>query len=238
MYILAIFLITLPAVAQIEYRSGPTHATILYQSSSASPCTVTASLAADMEAPVPAAASEVEYAASRDGSRRSFILEAEHPDIGDGVPLEPGQRYFVRVDCGQESPMVGVIRTEPQDQAITWAETNCSVPPREIAVMEEGGEVTLDLRAECGESLRSTASWVRFTPSSGNAAEMIVEPNDGAARFAVVKAGDESVVVRQAAATNCSFAMGGSWYPGTGGSYTLSIPAPAGCSWVVASVPA
>ncbi len=65
----------------------------------------------------------------------------------------------------------------------------------------------------------------------------MLDPNPGAARQTSVCIGSEEVLIRQAAATNCSFSLGSSWYLGTPGTYIMTIPAPPGCAWSVTGSP-
>ncbi|MBL8210452.1 MAG: BACON domain-containing protein [Bryobacterales bacterium] len=203
--------------AQMEYRATASQAVFVTPTVSPA-CVLQASLSAAMQDPV---------TAQSDPGGTRYQLDN----------LQPSQRYFVQLLCDGRLADATIVTTEPDSPPAPSPDHPCeAADPREIAASAEGELLDLPVNPACGQSLRRQGSWLRFQPHASRA-HLVVDPNPGAARQTSVYIGSETVTIRQAASSSCAFQLGSSWYPGTAGTYTMTVPAPPGCTWSVAATP-
>jgi hypothetical protein len=107
-----------------------------------------------------------------------------------------------------------------------------------ISAIGGTGSITVNAPPGCAWTATNTASWISFTAgSSGNGngtVDYLVLPNIGAARSSAITIAGQSFTVTQAAALpSCTYTLSaaGTSIPTAGGSGTVDVTAPTGCTW-------
>ncbi|MDX1981567.1 MAG: BACON domain-containing carbohydrate-binding protein [Bryobacteraceae bacterium] len=93
--------------------------------------------------------------------------------------------------------------------------------------------------AGCAWQGVTSTPWIQLTSASGTGAGTLrytVTANTGGARTGTITIGTQTFTLTQAALT-CSFRLSylNSWFPSSGGAYTIGVTAPAGCAWIATS---
>jgi uncharacterized protein (TIGR03437 family) len=126
--------------------------------------------------------------------------------------------------------------------------TSCqySLTPPSATIPSAGGQgsVQLSTSAGCAWSVTSTVSWVQVTSPAGGSgsaaiAYNVLANNGSASRSGALMAAGQTHTIVQAAPTPCAYSLSPTSgnVPASGGNVTVTVTAPAGCSWTVTNLP-
>jgi hypothetical protein len=139
--------------------------------------------------------------------------------------------------------IAGQTFTVTQDAAATTGPCAVSLPITSASFAASGGmgTVTIEAPPGCSWIAESGASWIwESQPVSGagdGSVSFTVLPNSGAARVGTITIGGQVFTVVQAGTSStpgpCAVMLGTTegWFSVSGGTGTVDIQAPAGCSW-------
>jgi hypothetical protein len=142
------------------------------------------------------------------------------------------------------TPRAAGLVVAGQSVSVQQAAVACSysVPATTLAMAPEGGTATLPVTAQaaCAWTAGSNAAWLTASPTAGSgsgslsvkaAANSSANPRSG-----LVTVGDKSVTVTQPG-VGCSYTLSPTnvSVPTAGGSATVGVTSPTGCSWTASS---
>lgn len=116
-----------------------------------------------------------------------------------------------------------------------------TLAPQSATVPDAGGPASFEVQtsAGCGWTAQTQAPWITIASGASGAGtatvQLTVAANTGASRTGTVTAGDRTFTVTQG--SGCSYALSapGQSVPAAGGTGSVGVLAPAGCSWTSAS---
>ncbi len=139
----------------------------------------------------------------------------------------------------------GTIAVNGQNFAVSQQAAPCSfaVTPATVSVGASGGTTTISVQAQsgCAWSATSNAPWIALpsgASGNGNGTVQLQAAANGAggARSGSVTIAGQTVVVNQGA-VSCSYSLSApsQSFDANGGSGTVSVTSPSGCSWTASS---
>ena len=148
---------------------------------------------------------------------------------GSGVALTPGE---IMQSCPANALTFAVQASIPTSPACSY-----SVNPTTLTVSGNGGTGTVQVSTttDCPWVAEAAVPWlsVASTPAGSGSGSVVLtaQGNDGGVRSGTARVAGLTVAVNQGPRCSIAIAPTGAGVPASGGTVTVAITAPAGCSW-------